>query len=207
MATPTASPTIAFAGPEITYLGLTRFDGSLLQPSGVTNTGVNFFVRPVGAAFSIVVEGKPGASGAALGVSTYQADLTDFPDLQILASRDLGNGSTDVCDRTAPTLGGVPAGAPPDFSAAQIAMANDLGCRFVDGAGESLGRGSNDACVQYDNGDFGFADPAKQPMLQYCAPVDRSFEFPAGDTLLTVRLRDQSGNVGAPRQLIIRVGS
>ena len=61
---------------------------------------VPIYSRAGGSGFSIVVEGRPGASGAPVGDSTYREDLSALPDLQIIASRDLGNGST--ANRTAP---------------------------------------------------------------------------------------------------------
>lgn len=221
---PTVSPTAA-VGPVVTFFGLTNQDDTLLSASGTNSDGITVFSRPSGFGFSIVVEGAPGASGAvvgwcALGTPVIDSfppactpDLTNFPDLQIEASNPLGNGSPAVCDRTGPNAGGVPGIDPVSFAPTQtdIDAVNDLACRFLDGSGSPLGRSSDlDACVQYVNngeptGQYGFAD--ERSKMQFCGLITAVEQFPpATDTTVTVRLRDVSGNVGAPAQIIIHVG-
>lgn len=199
--TPTGTPTPV--GPVLTYFGIARADGSLVRPAEVDASGIPVFVRPLGAGFMLVVEAKPGAGGAAVGQSTFQSDLSGLPDLQIVASRPLGNGSSDVCDYRLPNAGGVPAVDPPSFDSVQVV--NDLSCRFRDGADEPRGRALADACVLFDNGAFGFA--RADSTVQFCALVDRAWAFPSGDTVLTVRVRDTNGNLSAVSQIVIRVGS
>ncbi len=200
-ATATLAPTI---GPRVSYFALARADGSILEPSGTTPGGIPVYVRPSGAGFYLVIEGAPGPSGAPVGLSTFREDLASLPDLQIVASRALGDGSTAVCDVTPPG-GGVPAVDPADFSStpAIIAAINDFACRFRDGQGNPSGVGPADACTLFPSGDFGFVNPGST--VQYCAQVSRFIAFPEGDTVLTARLRDILGNVGAEAQIVVRV--
>ncbi|MCX8070916.1 MAG: hypothetical protein N3C12_00495 [Candidatus Binatia bacterium] len=200
-ATATPAPTI---GPRVSYFALARADGVVLEPSGTNEEGVPIYVRPAGAGFYIVVEGAPGVSGAPVGLSTFQEDLASLPDLQIVASRALGDGSLAVCD-VSPPGGGVPAVEPADFSATPeiTAAINDFACRFRDGEGKPSGVGPADACTLFPSGDFGFVNPAST--VQYCAQVSRLMSFPVGDTVLSVRLRDILGNVGPTARIVVRV--
>ena len=209
--TPTATPTRTPTGPRgpiVSYFGLARADDNLVDPSGTTAAGVPIFTRANGTGFSIVVEARPGASGVDSGQLAYDFGGTSFPDLQMLASRPLGNGSAAVCDRTQPDAGGVPATDPPVFAgtAAVVGATNDLGCRFLDGNNNPFGRrGADNSCVQvpFDSGTFRFVGAAST--IQFCGLVDSAFAFPTGDTLLTVRLRDLLGNLGEPSQIVVRV--
>jgi len=133
--------------------------------------------------------------------------------LLIESSRPLGDGSPGVCDYAAPSFGGVPAVAPPDFSTTQaVANAiNDFACRFRDGAGSSLGRSNTDACTAFDDGSFHFVFSPSDPTvrfpsrIQFCGLIDRPSAFPTGDTLITARIRDLGGDISDPASLIIRV--
>lgn len=198
---PTPSVTAATSVPMVTFFGLARADGSLLEPIEVTAQGIPVFARSLGAGFLIVIEAKAGPAGAAVGLSTYQPDLASVPDLQIVASQALGNGSEEVCDYRGVSAGGVPAIDPPQFD--NVAVVNDLACRFRDGADEPRGRSLADACVLFGSGAFGFVRP--DSAVQFCAFVDRAWEFPVGDTLLTARVRDTAGSVSAVAQIIVRV--
>ncbi|HUI26279.1 MAG TPA: hypothetical protein VL403_09380 [Candidatus Kryptonia bacterium] len=186
----------------------TAFDGS-----------IPIYQLPFGNSFSLVVEGRKGG-GQDVGSSTFNYDPGDptvRPDLQVIVSRPLGsNPTTAVCDNVAPMVGGVPAVNPPDFSFTQpISDAiNDLGCRFVDGAGQPLGRtASSDACTVSSDGIFRFVcNTANSPgctkgmtTIQFCGAIAPPFGFPTGDTLVTVLLRDRAGNLSLPGQMIIRV--
>lgn len=205
--TPSTTPTGALNGPVVTFFGLTQADGTPLTPDTTTPSGLPVYMRPNGLAFSLVVEGKPGASGMAVGPSSYQSDLSSLPDLQVEVSQPLGNGSPAVCDSTGPTAGGVPAIDPPNFDSTPdvINAVNDLSCRFVDGVGQPVGRGPSEGCILSIGGDLGFADATST--IQFCGPIGKAMEFPPGDTTVTVRLLDMSGNPGPTAQLVIRVGA
>lgn len=198
---PTPSATVPSSGPVVNFFGIARADGSLLDPVEFTAQGIPVFSRNLGAGFFLVIEAKPGPLGTAVGLSTFQPDLVSLPDLQIVASQTLGNGSEDVCDYQAPTAGGVPAIDPPRFD--NIAVVNDFSCRFRDGANEPRGRASADACVLFPTGGFGFV--RMDSTVQFCAFVDRAWEFPAGDTLLSARVRDTNGNTSTVAQIVVRV--
>ena len=193
-------------GPEITYFGLTRADDQLINPVGRDN-GVPVFERPVSASgFSIVIEAAPGTSGAAVGTSSYDVTLLSLPDLQIQVNRPLGNGSSAVCDDPIAAPGGVPATDPVSFdeTPANITHINDFACRFVDGQGNPEARTSpQDSCVAFASGDFAFAN--EDSTTQYCGFINVPLAFPAGDTIVTARLRDVDGNVGEEEQIIVRV--
>jgi len=121
------------------------------------------------------------------------------PDLQIQASRNLGNGSTAVCDTT---QGGVPGIDPPRFDEGNPTITNallDLACRF-----QALT--ANEPCT--------LLDPSREhkrvhpdASTQFCSPGSGRTTFPAGDTVVTVRLRDTTGEVGPPTQIVVRVGT
>ena len=208
-ATPTATPTVPRpTGPVVTFFGLTRSDDTLVASSGSTLQGVPIYPRSIGEAFSIVVEGMPGASGLAVGSSAYQPGSTSFPDLQIEVSRPLGNGSAAVCDSSGAQAGGVPAVDPPNFSGAQtfINAVNDLACRFLDGSGKPGPRRSpDDSCVMFISGESGFVN--RNTTIQFCGFVTGVMTFPPGDTMVTVRLRDVGGNPGPIAQLVVHVGA
>jgi len=215
--TPTATPTPVVSpaptsppatGPVITFFGLARADDTLIEPAGHDSAGVPIYTRAVGGSFRIVVEAAPGASGGLPGSRAFEPDGTTPPALQIGSSRPLGNGSPEVCDRTPPEIGGIPAIDPPTFASTPEAIAalNDFGCRFLDGAGEPRGRSSTvDSCVLMPSGSgtYAFVSPATR--MQFCALVDTSFAFPPGDTLLTVRLLDGNGDPGPAAHLIVRI--
>lgn len=201
---PTPTP-VPGTGPVVTFFGVTRADDFLIEPTTMEG-GVPVYVRPNGAGFSLVVEARRGSSGSTVGTSAFNEDLGGFPDLQIQVSRNLGNGSSRVCDDPLDNPGGVPATNPADFSETRrtIQSVNDFACRFVDGGGAPLGRtNSNDSCVTFSTGDFAFVDPTTE--VQFCGPITVPLAFKSGDTLVTARVRDNDGNTGPERKLIIRV--
>ncbi|HUI26816.1 MAG TPA: hypothetical protein VL403_12100, partial [Candidatus Kryptonia bacterium] len=119
-ATQTASPTVTSTpsptpaiGPVVTFFGITTGSGTLPSDPPIIENGIPVYVRPSGQGFNIVVEGAPGPDGRTVAVSTFNDP--NPPDLQIVASNALGDGSAAVCDNTAPDLGGVPAVNPPRF--------------------------------------------------------------------------------------------
>jgi hypothetical protein len=202
----------------VTFFGLSNSDDTLVLPDPPNADGLTVFRFSGSFGFHIVVEGKPSPNATGVDllnlttITTYEPDLSSFPDLQIEASNPLGNGSPAVCDRSGLGAGGVPAIWPPNFDLTQqnINSVNDFTCRFVDGEGKAAGRGAPDACVQYvdkdgnPNGSYGYADPSSK--IEFCSLIDTPDRFPQGDTVLTVRLRDTDDNVGAPAQIVIHVG-
>ncbi len=42
--------------------------------------------------------------------------------------------------------------------------------------------------------------------MQYCAEVASDWQFPLGDTIVAARVTDVAGNLGAPREIVVRVG-
>jgi hypothetical protein len=201
------TPTFSSLGAEITYFGIASADGNV-APSAGTSNGIPVFLRSVPSGFFLVIEAKPGPNGADVGQVTFDWSSSDpnrLPHLLIVSSRALGNGSTAVCDDSPPTfIGGVPAVDPPSFGGTQfVANAiNDFACRFT------ARSSSGDACTRNPSGDFGFVMPAFK-VVQFCPTVGIGLElaFPLGDTMLTAIVRDQDGQPGAPRSIIVRVTS
>lgn len=195
----------------ITYFGVVRADDTLVDPTGTTADGVPIYERTFGSGFSLVLEARPGGTKSDLDPSTFDSNTADprvLPGLQIEASRQLGNGSSLICDDTAPTLGGVPAVNPPDFSPTQaVANAiNDLACRFKDGFGLYSGRTKvQDACTTFEDGGFRFK--ATGTTIQYCGFIDDAVSFPPGDTLITARVRDVAGNISFTSRIVVRVAA
>jgi hypothetical protein len=188
----------------VTFLGLTRADDMLMAKAG-TSGGIDVYAPAFGSGFSILVEAKPGSSGAPVSNFTFREEGP--PDLQIQVSSPLGDPTTAVCDDMPPLLGGVPAIDPPRFGDDQTITdtLNDLACRFLDGAGNKVGRRCSDqaACVLQSDGDFGCA--SEDATAQFCGFINQALVFPSGDTLVTVRVLDVSGRAGPPKQMIVRV--
>jgi hypothetical protein len=206
--TPTMTPS-PLTGPQIGFMGVLRSDDTLLEPEGVDAAGRSIFTRAIGNGFVLVIDAKPGINRAAVGRTAFASDPEDpsvRPSLQIEATRDLGDGSPAVCDNAAPQMGGVPGIDPPSFAdTQQISDAlNDLGCRFNDGTGVPGGRQGADACVMFPDGEYSFVDPSAT--VEFCAFISQTLRFPSGDTIVTARIRDESGAVGPEQQIVIRVG-
>jgi len=180
----------------------------VIAPSGTTAQGVPIYTHLSGTAFNLVIESRTGTNHVLAGNLAYEPDLLFFPDLQIEASRDLGNGSPAVCDSSGSNAGGVPGIDPPDFQSTRlnVAVVNDLACRFVNGSGQPVARTSSEACTPSGSSGsgFGFVNPLS--MLQFCAPITRVLEFPAGDTLLTARVQDINATPGPTAQIVVRIG-
>lgn len=211
--TATPTPTVAgtiLPGPQITFFGLTRADDTLLMAHDVADDGTPIYDRLRGAGgrasgFVLVIEGKPGSSGAGVGESSYDMTGAGFPDLSVQVTQALGNGSTAVCDDPQVAPGGVPATFPVSFEATpeNVAAVNDFGCRFQNGRGEYLARtAASDSCVNFE-GTFHFV--STDARTQFCGFINVPLGFPPGETTVTARLRDEDGNWGDPAQLIIRV--
>ncbi len=188
-------------GPIVTFLGAVKADGSHAEPVSVDKKGIPTYNSGAGAGFMIVIEGKPGASGLEVGRRIFAYvpdDPKTRPDLEIESNRDMGNGSTAVCDRHRPNIGGIPGINPPSFAETQhISDAlNDLSCRF-----ETFTQ-SDSCCTMTPNGDYAFKN--KDSTTQFCMIVARAWAFPVGETLVSVRLRDSEGNPGPVKQMRIR---
>jgi hypothetical protein len=184
-------------GPEITFFGAARADGSTVEPTSVEK-GIPVYRSEVGSGFMLVVEAKPGANGYEPGrrVFAYMPDDPKLrPDLEIETSRDMGDGSREVCDRMRPHIGGMPGISPPSYAETQrISDAiNDFSCRF-EAFIESEG-----SCTLNKSGDYSFV--SKETTTQFCMLVARAYAFPVGKTLLSVRLRDSEGNPGPVKQM------
>jgi hypothetical protein len=218
-ATPTETPTVtatatptAVAGPEIVFFGVTLADDSLLEPAEMQPGEPPVYHLLFGSRFSLVVEARADnpCSCSPLGcecVGSRTFDYPDAPDLQIQTTRPLGNGSAEVCDAGMENPGGVPAIDPPRFddSPEVVEVLNDLGCRFIDGAGFPTGRGCSDqGCIRFETGEFGCHSPRAK--MQFCGLVNVATEFPPGDTMVSARVRDVDGNSGAVARLIVRIG-
>jgi len=203
----TGTPTVtARPGADITYVGLARADDMVIDPIGMTSQGWPIYQRPVGYLFTIVVEAKPGPSHRAVGNSSFQSDLNDptvRPDLEIIVSRPLGDGSPAVCDNMPPIIGGVPASPSFDLTQPISNAINDFGCRFVNGSGQPIGRAPGEACTVFSDGEFHFVNSAS--MIQFCAGIAAPFGFPMGDTVVMVRARDVTGAPGPPASFVVRV--
>lgn len=212
-ATPTVTSTPAI-GPTVTFFGVTSADDTLQPPTATAPGGIPIYQRPFGFGFSLVVEASAGVAqcpppdGPVCPVEGGTFASGGVPDLQVQATRPLGDGSASVCDNGSgdpPLFGGVPGIDPPQLeqpSAIADAL-NDFGCRFIDGTGNPTGRRCNLACVRFEDGEFHCIDEGTE--FQFCAPIPMPLQFPDGDTLVTVRVRDAGGNLGPPAQLILRV--
>jgi hypothetical protein len=194
-------------GIDITAFGVARADGRPVKSIATSPQGHAIFLRPA-SGFLIYAEGKPGVSGRPAGQVTFAYDPQDpnvLPDLQMVASHPLGNGSLTVCDLGPPrsaTAGGVPAVDPPVFGGSQaISNAiNDLACRF-EARGSSTFACTRDPFTQME----GFVSTAST--VQFCTNpgVGAEIAFPPGDTTLSVRIRDVLGQPGPPASIVIRV--
>jgi hypothetical protein len=200
--TPTITPTLA-PGPDITFFGLTTADNFPLTPTATSPEGIPIFQRIAGFGFHIVVEARAGSSGFPPGNRSLAQNPLDRPDLQMQADRNLGNGSPAVCDQatTDPNdpAGGIPGISPPSYAPGQMITdaLNDLGCRLE----------FNTITTPCTQNQMGFAFASRLSTVQFCTTttVNVFWRFPDGDTLLTTRWRDQGGNLGPEKRIIVRV--
>jgi hypothetical protein len=161
------------------------------------------------------IDGGPPAVGSYTGPNPVLGD--NRPDIQIETTQALGKGSAAVCDDGAfghPPVadgGGVYPVPTPDFSVDSgqpvpgtiTGALYDFGCRF-----EYHVKG--DQCTFL--GDFATpvfmnTDLSRPSQAQFCKSPNRDSlaAFNPGDSLVTVRLRDEAGNLGAPEQIVVRV--
>jgi hypothetical protein len=199
-------------GATITEFGMANAESEIQSPIGLDSNGRPIFKSQRGAGLVMVVEARAGAGsprGSRPGQTTLSQSGGMFApgDLQVIMSRDLGNGDPTVCDIRLPDIGGVAATVPFAFQDTQQAddIIADMGCRFDDGTGAPSGRpDSTDACTRTNQGDFSFVDRASA--IQYCAQIDTAWAFPPGDTIVAARVRDTAHNFGASREIVVRVG-
>lgn len=186
--------------------GIASADNHVHMPVGQTDDGVPIYEFPNDFGFIIFVEGRPGTSGRPLNAcGTNGVGGCAVASLQIIADRDLGNGTRDVCDVNPPMIGGVP-GVPSlmfDSSSDVSNAINDLACRF-----EAYNRPTAMApsgCTLDDHGNFAFVD--SRSTLQYCnvQVVGAEIAFHTGLTRLKVQLRDSAGNIGNQAEIAISV--
>jgi hypothetical protein len=116
--------------------------------------------------------------------------------LQVIVSRDLGDGSDEVCDLT----GGVPATDPLEFvSSLRLEDAvNDLGCRA------QAEVASLRPCTRLP-GTMTDTRLTAAGQVQFCLPVARTWAFPVGETIVAARARDNSGVDGRVAEMVVRV--
>ena len=161
----------------------------------------------------IVVEAAAGLSGAPPGKSLTPVPPTNRSDLQIESNRDMGSNPTaQVCDKgPAPQGGGIPGVNPVSFAEDDPTVTdrlNDFGCRFgVFNTGS--GTNATGPCTK--------VDATQDPMLvtrgappgtaQFCDQVSTVAAFPPGDSIVTVKVRDENGNLGPTKQIVIRVAT
>lgn len=212
--TPTPTFDSEFPGPIVTFLGIVRPDGCRV---GCFNSVCFCPVAPTpiidemdreihlaqgGGRGLLVVEARPGGSGLPVASELTPFSSDERPDLQIIADRALGNGSTLVCDKGQPPPigmgGGVPAIDPPDFGPGQdiTDAMSDLACRFA------VQPSNDDACTLDNFGNFHFL--GQGTTIQFCDQVATVSAFPSGDTILSVRVRDVGGNLGPLASIIVR---
>ena len=157
--------------------------------------------------FLIVVEGAVnpvslGGSGQAPGSQLGPVAPSNRPDLQIESTQDMGASPTSgKCDKG---MGGIPGINPPNFSPDAnptpgfISNAlDDFACRFQV-LSPSL------PCTYIDNS--GIAKPINPAtVVQFCDTVAPIAAFRPGDSIVTVQLRDTTGNIGPTAQIVVRV--
>jgi hypothetical protein len=160
----------------------------------------------VASGFFLVVEAGFGPNGQEPGTVTFNSSPSDpnlLPNLRVVVSRAIGNGSTIVCDDGPdPPIGGVPAVDPPNLFGGSQAVANainDLACRF-----EARSNQVN-ACTRDAGGDGRFLR-GSATRVQYCPFVGIGSElaFQVGDTKVTALVTDANGVPGMPLSIIIR---
>jgi hypothetical protein len=171
----------------------------------VDNQGRRIFRRNTGAAFLLVVEAQTGSSGAGPGTGEPQVCTTaQRPDLQMLPSRDLGTMPPVMCPPVPGVTPGVQGFPTPDFGPSQQVTntLQDFAARF-----DPMHTTTDGACTLGPGGLPGFLSGQTSGVRQYCHEVDLGSQFPLGDTVLTVQVRDSSAahNIGPPAQIVVRV--
>ncbi|MFI5364979.1 MAG: hypothetical protein ACHQ4J_05090 [Candidatus Binatia bacterium] len=172
--------------------------------------------------FVIVVETNDAAVGQTLQVAPATPPaVPPRPDLQIESTQNLtsGTSSTDIsvidCQQSSlppSQWGGIPGINPPNFGpdvGPTPTITNallDFACRF---SIHSICIGAVDRCACTEDATGNGGQPVNgSTLVQFCDSVLDEDEFPYGDTLLTVQLRDSSsGNLGPTAQVVVRVAT
>jgi hypothetical protein len=156
----------------------------------------------------LVVEATTGTSHIP-PATNMPSGPDDRGDLQVLVGSDIGDGSSAKCDMGPPPtpFGGVPGINPPDFRPGQDVTdaIQDMECRF------ELHSTSANACTRNPKGgDFSYISCAAAQntcgqYTQFCFQVPVTAEFQTGDTPVAIQWRDQAGNIGPKKEILIRV--
>lgn len=174
----------------------------------IDNQGRQVFVHATGQVL-FVIEGQLGTSGIPVG-NNIMPSGSERGDVQVLVSKNTGNGSAAKCDMGPPPnpFGGVPGINPPLFAPGQAITdaIQDMACRFT------IQTESRFACTKTRSGEFGFVSCAPTPSggsqscaKQFCYQVPLSGAFKVGDTEVALQLRDLAGNLGPKKEIVIRV--
>ena len=170
--------------------------------------GRRIFTVNSGSQFVIVAEVAPGLSGANPGKSLTPVPPSNRADLQIESSQNMGsNPTTKVCD-TGPASqggGGIPGINPPSFAEDNQMITdalNDFACRFQVFNTNQVGPCTKINATQ----DPALITPnAPLTTVQFCDLVSTVAAFPPGDTIVSVKARDENGSLGPTKQIVIRV--
>ncbi len=198
-------------GPVVTYAGAINQDGCefcckfacRLTPTptpAFDDQGRRVFEHTSGRPL-FVVEAKAGLSFLPPGVGgTRRGDeivgFSGSPDLKVLYSRNLGNGSQFIeCNTT--INGGIPAAPGLDPQETLDAL-EDAACRFEWFT-------ENDPCTRDRFG--GLSPIASDTKTQYCFAVPLASQFHPGDTVVSIQLMDVVGNLGPTEEVVVRVGT
>jgi hypothetical protein len=222
-ATPTATSNAP--GPLVTYFGIASGDGCIgcdvphcqcfgPTPTPLFESGRQVFVESSGV-FRIIVEARRGTSGWPVGENLLPTDPSVRPNLQIENTMPMGLDPSEVVDcRNPHPWTGIPGVPMPNFDPGQTLTDNltDLACRF-----DYVAFSDSAACTYVDaSGDPHFAGGANNTEVQFCdsvAPngfvngVMAGAAFPPGDSLLTLQMQDNHGNLGPTAQIVVRVAT
>ena len=222
--TPTRTPTPAPAGPgpRVVIAALVPGNGCLACGLGnclcgttptptpaLDGQGRRVFPWVDGVGFWLVVEAVAGDNDAAPGQSLpAPCSGGGRPALEIESNRPLGDGQPPLCPPppTPPQVSGVPGFAVPDFgsSPSVLEALQAFGSRFT------VELFPEDACTLDGDGNPNFLSavpptPVETTTRQYCYLVSPNLRFPAGDTLLTMRVADWAGVTGPTVQVVVRL--
>lgn len=200
-------------GPLVTYAGALDQDGCpdccqfscRLTPTPTPEfdgLGRRVFQRSSGR-FQMIVEGglglslrPPSTGGTRKNDSVQSLGGFSRPGLQVTFDNDLGDGSFFV-ECGGPDTGGIPSSI--GLSEAQITNAMiETACRF-EWVPESA------PCTRDRFGTF--STLSEDTEIQYCFQVTEAAEFPAGETVVQIRLMDSAGNLGPVEEIVVRVGT
>ncbi len=180
-------------GPEISHLGVASAADRPLPAIDTDEAGRPIVALPHGHGVTLVIEARRGRDRIPVGQRTFDA-AGGLPDLQIIVSRPLGDGSDAVCDADPPASGGVPATEPFGFDGVAAAAVNDLGCRAV--------VNPLALCTRHPDGSYDHVERASE--LQFCVPIAAAWAFPPGDTIVAARVRSGNGSHSAVREIVVR---